>query len=73
MDETTIYTLILEELLKMLREIKPKNSSIFELLYQGHNNREIAATLDMPNSNVKDDIRKSRKIVKECNVIKLIF
>jgi hypothetical protein len=73
MDETAIYTVILKELLKMLREIKPKYSSIFELLYQGYNSREIAETLDMPNSTIKDDIRKLRKIVQDCDLIKGIF
>ncbi|WP_055668220.1 RNA polymerase sigma factor [Desnuesiella massiliensis] len=73
MDETAIYTVILEELLKMLGEIKPKYSSIFELLYQGYNSREIAETLDIPNSTVKDDIRRLRKIVQECDLIKGIF
>lgn len=73
MDETAIYTVILEELLKILKEIKPKYSSIFELLYQGYNSREIAETLDMPNSTVKDDIRKLRKIIQGCDLIKGIF
>jgi DNA-directed RNA polymerase specialized sigma24 family protein len=73
MDETAIYTVILEELLKILREMKPKYSSIFELLYQGYNSREIAETLDMPNSTIKDDIRKLRKIVQDCDFIKGIF
>lgn len=73
MDETAIYTVILDELLKILGEIKPKYSRIFELLYQGYNGREIAETLDMPNSTVKDDIRKLRKIVQDCAIIKGLF
>lgn len=73
MDETAIYTVILEELLNILREIKPKYSNIFELLYQGHNSREIAETLDMPNSTVKDDIKKLRKVIQDCDLIKGLF
>lgn len=65
-----IYTGILEELLKVLDEIKPKYSSIFELLYHGYNSSEIIVTLDIPNSIVQDDIRKLRKIVQDCDLIK---
>lgn len=58
MDETAIYTVIFEELLMMFGDIKLKYSRIFKLLYQGYNSREIAVTMDIPNSTVKDDIRR---------------
>lgn len=68
MEETAIYTVILEELFKVLGEIKPKYSRIFELLYHGYNSREIAETLGMPSSTIKDDIRKLRKIVRKRSI-----
>lgn len=64
-EETVIYIAIFEELLKILNEIKPKYARIFELLYNGYSNTEIAETLDMPKSTVGDDILKIRKIAQE--------
>jgi len=64
-EDIVIYTVLFEELLKILGEIKPKYATIFELLYDGYNHHEIAETLDIPKSTVTNDIKKLRKIAKE--------
>jgi RNA polymerase sigma factor (sigma-70 family) len=64
-EDTVIYTVLFEELLKILGEIKPKYAQIFELLYDGYNHYEIAKTLDIPRSTVTDDIKKLRKVAQE--------
>ena len=63
-EDDIIYETILEDLIAMLSEIKPKYGRIFRLLYDGATQQEMADELGLKQRTVSDDIRKIRNLVK---------
>ena len=55
-EEDVIYETILEDLIAMLSEIKPKYGRIFRLLYDGATQQEMADELGIKQRTVSDDI-----------------
>ena len=70
-EDDIIYETILEDLVAMLSEIKPKYGRIFRLLYDGATQQEMADELGLKQRTVSDDIRKIRNLVKP--LVKDIF
>ena len=62
--DDVIYETILEDLISMLTEIKPKYGRIFRLLYDGATQQEMADELGIKQRTVSDDIRKIRSLVQ---------
>lgn len=58
-EDDVIYETILEDLISMLTEIKPKYGRIFRLLYDGATQQEMADELGIKQRTVSDDIKKS--------------
>ena len=69
--EDVIYETILEDLIAMLSEIKPKYGRIFRLLYDGATQQEMADELGIKQRTVSDDIKKIRSLVQP--LVKDIF
>lgn len=63
-EENIIYETILEDLISMLTEIKPKYGRIFRLLYDGATQQEMADELGIKQRTVSDDIKKIRSLVQ---------
>ena len=63
-DDDVIYETILEDLISMLTEIKPKYGRIFRLLYDGATQQEMADELGIKQRTVSDDIKKIRSLVQ---------
>lgn len=63
-EEDVIYETILEDLIAMLSEIKPKYGRIFRLLYDGATQQEMADELGIKQRTVSDDIKKIRSLVQ---------
>lgn len=63
-EEDVIYETILEDLIAMLSEIKPKYGKIFRLLYNGATQQEMADELGIKQRTVSDDIKKIRSLVQ---------
>ena len=63
-EDDVIYETILEDLIAMLSEIKPKYGRIFRLLYDGATQQEMADELGIKQRTVSDDIRKIRSLVQ---------
>lgn len=63
-EDDVIYETILEDLISMLTEIKPKYGRIFRLLYDGATQQEMADELGIKQRTVSDDIRKIRSLVQ---------
>ena len=55
-EDDVIYETILEDLISMLSEIKPKYGRIFRLLYDGATQQEMADELGIKQRTVSDDI-----------------
>lgn len=70
-EDDIIYETILEDLVAMLSEIKPKYGQIFRLLYDGATQREMADELGIKRRTVSDDIKKIRSLVQP--LVKDIF
>ena len=70
-EDDVIYETILEDLIAMLSEIKPKYGRIFRLLYDGATQQEMADELGIKQRTVSDDIKKIRSLVKP--LVKDIF
>ena len=70
-EEDVIYETILEDLIAMLSEIKPKYGRIFRLLYDGATQQEMAEELGIKQRTVSDDIKKIRSLVQP--LVKDIF
>ena len=70
-EEDVIYETILEDLITMLGEIKPKYAQIFRLLYDGATQQEMADELGIKQRTVSDDIKKIRSLVQP--LVKDIF
>lgn len=70
-EEDVIYETILEDLIAMLTEIKPKYGRIFRLLYAGATQQEMADELGIKQRTVSDDIKKIRSLVQP--LVKDIF
>ena len=70
-EDDVIYETILEDLISMLTEIKPKYGKIFRLLYDGATQQEMADELGIKQRTVSDDIKKIRSLVKP--LVKDIF
>ena len=70
-EEDVIYETILEDLIAMLSEIKPKYGRIFRLLYDGATQQEMADELGIKQRTVSDDIKKIRSLVQP--LVKDIF
>ncbi len=70
-EDDIIYETILEDLIAMLSEVKPKYGRIFRLLYDGATQQEMADELGLKQRTVSDDIRKIRNLVKP--LVKDIF
>lgn len=70
-EEDVIYETILEDLIAMLTEIKPKYGRIFRLLYDGATQQEMADELGIGQRTVSDDIKKIRSLVQP--LVKDIF
>lgn len=70
-EEDIIYETILEDLISMLSEIKPKYGRIFRLLYDGATQQEMADELGIKQRTVSDDIKKIRSLVQP--LVKDIF
>ena len=66
-----IYETILEDLIAMLSESKPKYGRIFRLLYDGATQQEMADELGIKQRTVSDDIKKIRSLVQP--LVKDIF
>ena len=64
-EDDVIYETILEDLIAMLSEIKPKYGRIFRLLYDGATQQEMADELGIKQRTVSDDIKKIRSLVKD--------
>lgn len=63
-EDDIIYEIILEDLIAMLSEIKPKYGRIFRLLYDGATQQEMADELGIKQQTVSDDIKKIRSLVQ---------
>ena len=63
-EDDIIYESILDDLISMLSEIKPRYGKLFRLLYDGATQQEMAATLGIKQRTVSSDIRKIRDIVQ---------
>ena len=63
-EDDVIYETILEDLIAMLTEIKPKYGRIFRLLYDGATQQEMADELGIKQRTVSDDIKKIRSLVQ---------
>ena len=63
-EDDVIYETILEDLISMLTEIKPKYGRIFRLLYDGATQQEMADELGIKQRTVSDDIKKIRSLVQ---------
>ena len=63
-EDDVIYETILEDLISMLTEIKPKYGRIFRLLYDGATQQEMAEELGIKQRTVSDDIKKIRSLVQ---------
>lgn len=63
-EEDIVYETILEDLIAMLSEIKPKYGRIFRLLYDGATQQEMADELGVKQRTVSDDIKKIRSLVQ---------
>ena len=63
-EDDVIYETILEDLISMLTEIKPKYGKIFRLLYDGATQQEMADELGIKQRTVSDDIKKIRSLVQ---------
>ena len=70
-EDDVIYETILEDLISMLSEIKPKYGRIFRLLYDGATQQEMADELGIKLRTVSDDIKKIRSLVRP--LVKDIF
>lgn len=70
-EDDVIYEIILEDLISMLTEIKPKYGRIFRLLYDGATQQEMADELGIKQRTVSDDIKKIRSLVQP--LVKDIF
>lgn len=70
-EDDVIYETILEDLISMLTEIKPKYGRIFRLLYDGATQQEMAEELGIKQRTVSDDIKKIRSLVQP--LVKDIF
>ena len=70
-EDDIIYETILEDLISMLTEIKPKYGRIFRLLYDGATQQEMADELGIKQRTVSDDIKKIRSLVQP--LVKDIF
>lgn len=70
-EDDVIYETILEDLISMLTEIKPKYGKIFRLLYDGATQQEMADELGIKQRTVSDDIKKIRSLVQP--LVKDIF
>ena len=70
-EEDVIYETILEDLIAILSEIKPKYGRIFRLLYDGASQQEMADELGIKQRTVSDDIKKMRSLVQP--LVKDIF
>ena len=70
-EDDVIYETILEDLIFMLTEIKPKYGRIFRLLYDGATQQEMADELGIKQRTVSDDIKKIRSLVQP--LVKDIF
>lgn len=63
-EDDILYETILEDLITMLSEIKPKYGRIFRLLYDGATQQEMADELGIKQRTVSDDIKKIRSLVQ---------
>ena len=70
-EDDILYETILEDLIAMLTEIKPKYGRIFRLLYDGATQQEMADELGIKQRTVPDDIKKIRSLVQP--LVKDIF
>ena len=70
-EDNILYETILEDLIAMLSEIKPKYGQIFRLLYDGATQQEMADELGIKQRTVSDDIKKIRSLVQP--LVKDIF
>ena len=70
-EDDVIYETILEDLISMLTEIKPKYGRIFRLLYDGATQQEMADERGNKQRTVSDDIKKIRSLVQP--LVKDIF
>lgn len=70
-EDDILYETILEDLITMLSEIKPKYGRIFRLLYDGATQQEMADELGIKQRTVSDDIKKIRSLVQP--LVKDIF
>lgn len=70
-EDDILYETILEDLIAMLTETKPKYGRIFRLLYDGATQQEMADELGIKQRTVSDDIRKIRSLVQP--LVKDIF
>ncbi|WP_322169440.1 hypothetical protein [Acutalibacter caecimuris] len=63
-EDDILYETILEDLIAILSEIKPKYGRIFRLLYDGATQQEMADELGLKQRTVSDDIKKIRSLVQ---------
>lgn len=70
-EDDILYKMLLEDLVAMLNEIKPKYGRIFRLLYDGATQQEMADELGIKQRTVSDDIKKIRSLVQP--LVKDIF
>ena len=70
-EDNILYETILEDLIAMLSEIKPKYGRIFRLLYDGATQQEMADELGIKQRTVSGDIKKIRSLVQP--LVKDIF
>ena len=63
-EDDILYETILEDLIAILSEIKPKYGRIFRLLYDGTTQQEMADELGLKQRTVSDDIKKIRSLVQ---------
>ena len=70
-EDDITYETILEDLIFMLSEIKPKYGRIFRLLYDGATQQEMADELGIKQRTVSDDIKKIRSLLQP--LVKDIF
>lgn len=70
-EDDIIYETLLDDLIAMLTEVKPKYGRIFRLLYDGATQQEMAEELGIKQRTVSDDIKKIRSLVQP--LVKDIF
>ncbi len=63
-EDDVVYGMILQDLISMIGDIKPEYGSIFQMLYDGITQKEMAAELEMNERTISDYVKAVRQIIR---------